>query len=521
MSELSRPAPAVADGGAAGWLSLRSGPGRWVVAATVLGSGMASIDATVVGIALPTIGRQFHADVTELQWVTNAYTLTLAGLLLLGGSLGDRFGRRRLFMLGTVWFAVASMLCGLAPSAQALIAARALQGVGAALLTPGSLAILQASFAPADRPRAIGAWAGLGGVATAIGPSVGGWLIGAVSWRLIFFINAPVAVAVFAIASRHVPESRDRTAAGRVDVLGAVLVSAGLAGVVYGLTEAAARGWASTVTIASVAIGGVLLVGFIVAESRRRAPMMPLGVFRSGQFSGANAVTFVVYGGLGGALFLLPIQLQEAVGFTPLMAGTALLPITIIMLTLSSRSGALAARIGPRLQMSVGPLIVAAGLALMARIGVGGGYTPEVLPAVVVLGFGLAVTVAPLTAAVLAAAPTHNSGIASAINNDVARVAALIAVAVLPSVAGLTGDSYLHPAIFSAGFHRAVLIAAGACVVGAAIAVLTIRNPAQASEEPPLEGWQCALDAPPLGGVGDRARSGPDLVAGRTAGMGS
>ena len=521
MPELSRPAPAVAAGDTTGLLSLRTASGRWVIAATVLGSGMASIDATVVGIALPTIGRDFAARVAQLQWVTNAYTLALAGLLLLGGSLGDRYGRRRVFVIGSVWFAAASMLCGVAPDAQALIAARALQGVGAALLTPGSLAILQASFAASDRPKAIGAWSGLGGVATAIGPFVGGWLIGAASWRLIFFINVPVAIAVVAVASRHVPESRDPTSSGRIDVIGAVLVSAGLAGAVFGLTEAATRGWTAPVTVVSVLAGVILLVAFVIAEARRRAPMMPLGVFRSGQFSGANAVTFVVYGGLGGALFLLPIQLQQVVGFTPLAAGTALLPITVIMLALSSRSGALAARIGPRLQMSVGPLLVAAGLALMSRIGAGGGYVSEVLPAVVVLGLGLAVTVAPLTAAVLAAAPTQHAGIASAINNDVARVGGLIAVAVLPSIAGLTGDSYLHPEVFSTGFHLAVLIAAGACVVGALIALLTIRNPIHPAEQPPPEGWQCALDAPPLRGENDVTRGGPRVIAGRAVGMGS
>ncbi len=522
MSELSRPAPAVVDGDMAGHLGIRTASGRWVVAATVLGSGMASIDATVVGIALPTIGRQFDARVSELQWVTNAYTLTLAGLLLLGGSLGDRYGRRRIFLIGTVWFAAASMLCGVAPSVQTLIAARALQGVGAALLTPGSLAILQAAFAPADRAKAIGAWSGFGGVATAIGPFLGGWLIGAASWRLIFFINVPVAAAVLVVASRHVPESRDSTSAGRIDVTGAVLVSAGLAGVVYGLTEAATSGWTAPVTLVPVVAGGLLLCAFVVVEARGRSPMMPLGIFGSGQFSGANAVTFVVYGGLGGALFLLPIQLQQVVGFSPLAAGTALLPITVIMLALSARSGALAARIGPRLQMSVGPLIVAAGLALMSRIGAGGSYTHQVLPAVVVLGFGLAVTVAPLTAAVLAAAPTHRSGVASAINNDVARVGALVAVAVLPSIAGLSGDSYLHPDVFSVGFHRAVLIAAAACVVGALVAVLTIRNPPRAVEEPALEGWQCALDAPPLGGASAHAGApGSGVIAAGGADVGS
>lgn len=521
MPELSRPAPVVAAGATTGLLSLRTAAGRWVVAATVLGSAMASIDATVVGIALPTIGRDFNARVAQLQWVTNAYTLTLAGLLLLGGSLGDRYGRRQVFVIGSVWFAAASMLCGVAPDAPALIAARALQGVGAALLMPGSLAILQASFADSDRAKAIGAWTGLGGVAMAIGPFVGGWLIGAASWRLIFFINVPIAVAVVAVASRHVPESRDPTSSGRIDVIGAVLVSAGLAGAVFGLTEAATRGWTAPVTVISVLAGVILLVAFVIAEARRRAPMMPLGVFRSGQFSGANAVTFVVYGGLGGALFLLPIQLQQVVGFTPLAAGTALLPITVIMLALSSRSGVLAARIGPRLQMSVGPLLVAAGLALMSRIGAGGDYWSEVLPAVVVLGLGLAVTVAPLTAAVLAAAPTQHSGIASAINNDVARVGGLIAVAVLPTIAGLTGDSYLRPEVFSTGFHLAVLIAAGACAVGALIALLTIRNPVHPAEEPSPEGWQCALDAPPLCGENHVTRVGPGVIAGRAADMGS
>lgn len=522
MPDLSRPAPAVADGDTAGLLGMRSASGRWVVAATVLGSGMATIDATVVGIALPTIGRQFDARVSELQWVTNAYTLSLAGLLLLGGSLGDRYGRRRVFLIGTVWFAIASMLCGLAPNVDALIAARALQGVGAALLTPGSLAILQAAFAPADRAKAIGAWSGLGGVATAIGPFVGGWLIGAASWRLIFFINVPVAAAVLVVASRHVPESRDETSAGHIDVIGAILVSAGLAGVIYGLTAAATHGWSAPITLVPVVAGGLVLGTFVAVEARGRSPMVPLGVFRSRQFSGANAVTFVVYGGLGGALFLLPIQLQQVVGFSPLAAGTALLPITVIMLALSARSGALAARIGPRLQMTVGPLIVAAGLALMARIGDGGGYTDAVLPAVTVLGFGLAVTVAPLTATVLAAAPTHHSGVASAINNDVARVAALVAVAALPTVAGLSGDSYMHAAVFSAGFHRAVLIAAAACVIGALVAVLTIRNPSRPTDEPAPEGWQCALDAPSLGVAGGvRARPGPGRVAGRGADVGS
>jgi len=491
----------------AGELVYRSSRGRWVVVGTVLGSGMASIDATVVGIALPTIGRSFHSSVVELQWVVNAYTLTLAGLLLLGGALGDRYGRRRIFEIGTAWFAVASLLCGLAPNGPALIGARALQGVGAALLMPGSLAILEASFARDDRSKAIGAWAGLSGVATAVGPFLGGWLISAVSWRLIFFINLPVAVAVLAVSSRHVPESKDESAKGRLDVLGAVLFSLGLAGLTYGLTEGPATGWGSPGTVAAMVTGAGLLVAFCVVELVTRAPLLPLKIFRSLQFSGANAVTFVVYGALGGALFLLPIQLQQVLRFSPLAAGVSLLPVTVIMLAFSARSGALAARIGPRLQMSVGPLLVGAGLGLMARIGMGGNYVTEVLPAVVVLGLGLAVVVAPLTAAVLAAAPSQQSGIASAVNNDVARTAGLISVAVLPSLAGITGDSYLHPAVFSSGFHNAVLMAAGACVVGSVIAVLTIRNPARAPKQPPAQTeWQCGLDAPALTGASGRGQ---------------
>ena len=475
-----------------------SGTGRWVVAATVLGSAMASIDATVVGIALPTIGNQFHAGVSELQWVSNAYTLSLAGLLLLGGALGDRLGRKRMFQLGTAWFAVASLMCGIAVNAPMLIATRALQGVGAALLTPGSLAILEASFKPEDRAKAIGAWSGLGGVGTAIGPFLGGWLVGSVSWRLIFLINLPVAAAVLVVSARHVPESRDPASAGRLDVVGAALVSLGLAGVVYGLTEGPTLGWTSGATIGSLLAGGVTLVAFLAVESRGQNPLVPLGVFSSGQFTGANAVTFVVYGGLGGALFLLPIELQKGAGYSPIASGTALLPVTFVMLALSARSGALAARIGPRLQMSVGPVLVGAGLALLARVGPDGSYVSRVLPAVLVLGFGLAVTVAPLTSSVLAAVPSDHSGVASAVNNDVARAAALIAVAVLPAVSGIHGYSYTHPAQLSAGFHSAVRISAAACLLGGLIAFLTIRNPAREPERAREGTWHCCLDGPSL-----------------------
>lgn len=460
-----------------GALLYSSSRGRWVITATVLGSGMTGIDATVVGIALPVIGRHFHAGVVELQWVSNAYMLTLSGLLLLGGALGDRYGRRRYFEVGTVWFTIASLACGFAPNPTVLIAARALQGAGAALLTPGSLAILQASFAPDDRPRAIGAWAGLGGVATAAGPLIGGWLISAVSWRLIFFINVPVSLLVLTMTSRHVPESRDSTRGeGPLDVPGAVLVSLGLTGLAYGLTEGASLGWASPGTLASLLGGTALLVLFGRFEQGRRSALMPPGIFGSLQFTGANVVTFVVYGALGGSLFLLPIDLEQVLSFSPLAAGLALLPVTIIMLALSARSGALAARLGPRLQMSVGPLVVGSGLVLLVLVKPGGDYLHDVLPGVAVLGFGLSIMVAPLTAAVLAAAPNEQAGMASAINNDVARAAALVAVAVVPSLAGIEGQSYLHAAVLSAGFHRAMWLTAGACAVGAAVALLTIRN---------------------------------------------
>ncbi|MGH3249977.1 MAG: DHA2 family efflux MFS transporter permease subunit [Trebonia sp.] len=486
--------------------------GRWVLAATILGSGMAALDATVVGIALPAIGRDFHASVASMQWVVDGYTLPLAGLLLLGGALGDVNGRRKLFMVGIVWFALASLACGLAPDAGFLIAARALQGVGAALLTPGSLAILQASFTPDDRSRAIGAWSGLGGVATAVGPFLGGWLISAVSWRLVFFINLPLAAAVFVIAARHVPESRAPGPRQRLDAAGAISISLALAGLTYGLIAASAEGWTSPAVLTSLLAGVALLAAFCVIEVRGTHPMLPLVVFRSRQFSAANAVTFVVYAALGGALFLVPVVLQEVSGYSPLEAGMAMLPLTVIMLALSARSAALSARIGPRLQMTVGPLMIAGGMALFTRVQGNGDYLTEVLPAVLVLGLGLATNVAPLTATALSAAPAEHSGIASAVNNDVARTASLIAVAVLPTLAGITSDAYLHPAALTRGFHTAVLIAAAAAAAGGLLAAATIRNPARrrvedtgaedTRDEGALGALHCALDAPPL-------RSGP------------
>jgi EmrB/QacA subfamily drug resistance transporter len=480
-------------------LRLSTARGRWVVATTVLGSGMAALDATVVGIALPAIGRDFHVGVTSVQWVVDAYTLTLAGLLLLGGTLGDSYGRRRMFIVGTIWFAVASLLCGVAPNVGVLIAARALQGVGGALLTPGSLAILQASFAEDERSAAIGAWSGLGGVATAIGPFLGGWLISAVSWRLVFYINLPIAVAVVLIAARHVPETKSPGPVPRLDVRGAVCISGALAGLTYGLIAASSDGWGSVPVLASSGAGVVLFGLFILAEAREPQPMLPLGVFASRQFSAANAVTFVVYAALGGLLFLVPTVLEVAHGYSPIEAGSALLPVTVIMLLLSSRSGALAAKIGPRLQMTAGPLVIAVSLFLFTRLGTSGNYLTAVLPAVVVFGLGVAINVAPLTATALAAAPADHAGVASAVNNDVARAAGLIAVAVLPALAGITGDSYLHPALLAHGFRNAAIMAAVFCAAGGVLAGLTIRNPVRASRPAPGPAEvSCALEAPPL-----------------------
>jgi EmrB/QacA subfamily drug resistance transporter len=458
-------------------LSMKSAQGRWVLVATVLGSGMGQLDGTVVNVALPRIGRDLHAGLTSLQWTLNAYTLTLSGLLLLGGSLGDRLGRRKIFVLGVVWFAAASAGCALAPNAATLIGMRAVQGVGAALLTPGSLALLEATFRAEDRAAAVGAWSGLGGIATALGPVLGGVLVGVSpwGWRLVFLINLPLAAVVVLLSRRWVPESRDEDSTGRLDVPGAIYAALGLGALIYALTEGPAQQW-PTVLLVTAGSGVALLVAFLVNEHLRAAPMMPLTLFRVRQFSAANLVTFVIYAALAGALFLLPVQLQLVSKFSPVAAGSALLPVTLVMLLLSARMGRLAQRIGPRWPMTFGPIVAAAGLALLARLGPGSSYLNGVLPAVVIFALGLSATVAPLTATVLAAAPQHQVGVASAINNDVARTAGLLAVAVLPALAGISPAAYADPALLSNGFHRAVLIAAALCAAGGVLSALTIRS---------------------------------------------
>lgn len=457
-------------------LVLGSARGRWVLAATVLGSGMAGLDSTVVNIAGPSMARDLHVGVTGLQWIINGYTLTLSAFLLLGGALGDRFGRRRVFLWGVAWFTAASIACGFAGSTLTLTLGRLLQGVGGALLTPGSLAILGASFAREERGAAIGAWSGLGGVTMAIGPFVGGYLVQAVSWRLVFFINVPLALAVLLITRRYVPESRDPVARP-LDLAGAALAAIALAGITYALIEAGELRHGSP-AIWLAAVGGVVaLVAFFVVESRRAAPMINLRLFGHRPFGAANAQTLLIYAALGGALFLLPVQLQTVLRYTPLAGGAALLPITAMMLLFSSAMGRLAARIGPRLPMSIGPLLAAAGLVLLARIDSQSHYVAHIMPAMIVLGFGLSMTVAPLTATVLAAAPATETGIASAINNAIARSGSLLAVAVLPAVAGLGGGHTLDPARFAAGYPRALHYAAAGCVAGALVAALRVVRP--------------------------------------------
>jgi EmrB/QacA subfamily drug resistance transporter len=461
--------------GIAAGLRVGEPAGRWVLAATVLGSGLAMLDATVVNVALARVGVDLGGSMAGLQWVLNGYTLTLAAFILLGGSLSDRFGRRRIFVLGATWFAIASAVCALAPSIGLLIAARAVQGIGGALLTPGSLAILSASFRPEDRSRAIGAWSGLGGLAGALGPFLGGWLLAVGTWRLVFLINLPLAAAVVAVALRHVPESRDPSAKATLDITGTVLGVVGLAAVTYACTAAGDRGWTG-VTPAVAGAGVLSLLAFVVHLRRSAAPLVPPALFASRQFTAANLVTFCVYAALGVVFFLLVLDLQVTAGFSPLLAGTTMLPVTALMLLLSARSGALAQRIGPRLQLTVGPLIAAAGLLLTLRVGAGASYLVDVLPAVALFGLGLATLVAPLTAAVLTAAPVEAAGIASGVNNAVARTAGLLAVAVVPALSGLGGGAYRSAPVFAVGYRTATLVEVGLLIGGSLLAALGIRD---------------------------------------------
>ncbi|MEV6480848.1 MFS transporter [Streptomyces sp. NPDC051576] len=473
---------------------LASPQGKWILLTTVLGSSMAMVDSTVVNVALPRIGRDLDADLAALQWTVNAYMLTLAGLILLGGSLGDRYGRRKIFVLGVVWFATASLLCGLAPGAGVLVAARALQGVGGALLTPGSLALIQASFHPDDRARAVGLWSGFGGIGAAVGPFLGGWLVDGPGWRWVFLINVPLALLCAPIALRHVPESADGRKHGGFDVLGAALGAIALALVTYALIEA--RNGSLVVAVTAVA-GLVAGVAFVYVEKRRPDPMMPLDIFASRQFTAVNLVTVCVYAAFSGFFFLAALQLQVVAGYSALQAGTALLPTTALMLLFSARSGELAQRIGPRIPLTVGPLLCAAAMLLMLRVGPNASYLTDVLPALLVMGTGMVTLVAPLTATVLASVDTARAGLASGINNAAARAAGLIAVAALPLLAGMGPDAYRSASAFDDAFRRAMPLCAAVLVLGAILAYATVRRPAPGCRRP-----EClthgSITAPPL-----------------------
>jgi EmrB/QacA subfamily drug resistance transporter len=473
--------------------------GRWVLAVAVLGSAVAFLEATVINVALPSIGRDLNADVAGLQWTLNGYLLTLASLILVGGSLGDRYGRRRVFCIGVAWFTIASAMCALAPTIDWLVAARVLQGVGGALLAPGSLAIIESTFVPEDRARAIGSWSALGAVAGALGPLLGGYLVQALSWRWVFLINLPLGALVVAAAIRHVPESRDPDATGKLDVAGALLATIGLGGVTFALIDAG--GGFSWMGYAALVIGPLALAAFVWVEHHERSPMLPLGIFRSRQFSSANLVTFVVYGAMGGVFFLLAVELQTALGYSPIAAGAASLPSTAMMLAFAARGGALAQRIGPRIPLTVGPLLIASAMLLMTRIEPGASYVGAVLPAVLVFGAGLVFVVAPVTATVLAAAPARHAGLASGVNNAVARTGGLVAVAVLPVAAGLTADAYTDPRMLTDAFHTAMIISACVAASGGVIAWLTISNDVleRAAGEPPVHHYtQCPVAGPPV-----------------------
>ena len=476
MPPSADPSPADARG-----IALDSTAGRWTVAASVLGSGAVFLEGSVVNVALPALGRDLDLGLAGLQWVLNGYLLTLAALLLFGGVLGDVLPRRRVFAAALAAFAAASVACALMPSLPLLVAARLVQGAAGAILVPNSLAMLETTFAPADRGTAIGRWAGWSAVSTAIGPLAGGWLVDAVSWRAVFAACVPFALAAAWIAWRRAPDPPRRAhdvgaAEGPLDWAGALLVTAGLGGLAGALVAGPEAGWDDARVVGALVGGVALLVLFAVVETRARRPLLPFAVFRSRQFAGANLVTLVVYAALGGLSFLFVLQLQASLGYSPTAAGAALLPVNALLLLLSPLAGRVSRRIGPRWPLTVGALVAGAGMVLLARVQPGAPYVGVVLPAVTVFGFGLAAIVAPVTAAALGALDERQAGLASGVNNAAARVAGLLAVAGLPLAAGLGGLRDLDAPAFGAGYARAMYICAALCAAGALVAVATVRG---------------------------------------------
>lgn len=494
------------SGAGQGPLRYGSSAGRWALAAVILGSGAAFLESSIVTVALPAIGRDLDLDLGGLQWVMNAYLLALSALIITGGSLGDLFGRRLVFVAGLVGFALASLLCAAAPSGEVLIGARVLQGVAAALLVPASLAIVEASFAEEDRGAAIGAWAGWSGVSSLVGPFVGGWLVDATSWRWVFGIVVAVALIAAWLGLRRLPENRaTRTTEARPDWIGSALVSLGLAGLTYAVVEVGGSGLADPAVAVTGTAGCLLIVAFLLFEKRTPEPMLPLAIFRSRQFSGANAATLANYVAIGAAFFFLSLQLQNVLGYTALAAGAASIPATLIMLAFSPMAGRLGQRIGPRAPMTVGPLVLGAGMVLLAGVESGDGYLGAILPGIVVFGIGMTIFVAPLTAAVLAALPDEQAGIASAVNNAAARLAQLLASAALPAAAGLSASTEVAPGDFSDGYRVAMLIAAAVAALGGVIAWLTIRRGERRAPRHPSPSQACTACAPEAGE--DRAAS--------------